>query len=650
MLNFDVRKTIKLLMGLFCVGLSASSCLAEEHVCPDYPEMDQALIEGKERLKALPSIDALPAGYPLQDSVRRLTYTLSDSDAEPLVDGIDIKNEQDLYRAFFASQRLFQSNHLDLCLLVWDKIYHYCAKEFGEANEKTVVCNLYRARLHVLLGGRELKSPLKEELAKSGSFTFRTVAESYHDANFCVGDKQKLISHWQLARSLYRGAFDSFQKSSDAGIKEYLRLQLACFSELSDEFDQAFDLAFAAYEAEQQTERSKISLSTGSSKQTSAALLVDPGEKGIQALMLNLFQVYFGATAGAKPVTVLVDYVIAHKDWAKIEMVTNEILKNRNPGTRYLDRQEFAKIFCAYRSSHRSADVFSLAEKLTTENDYDALSDSFSVLIACASEQEKPKILAMMAKLPATVRDARALEDNGWVAEAERVYIKLNEDNPNSNHYEFDLAEFYQRRNRWNEAALVYDALIKNIQHRCDEDDSKGLEVCKSLLLAVSRSMSPSPETNFALTKEMRTLQSALDSCDRRRQALECLSLSEELYETGSNLEKKGDQATAKKMYLSSLEIKEKNLPAIDSSKVGVLTDLARIEASEGDVKAAQLKFERAVSICRKSPNVSPETFRYALETYGAFLSGTKQTKRSDEIYKWARTFDSQEKSEKPKK
>lgn len=64
-----------------CVCLFASSCLANDHVCPDYAEMEQTLNEGVEKLKSLPSIDALPcqkAPKGVSESVQYVLETYGD--------------------------------------------------------------------------------------------------------------------------------------------------------------------------------------------------------------------------------------------------------------------------------------------------------------------------------------------------------------------------------------------------------------------------------------------------------------------------------------------------------------------------------------------------------------------------------------------
>lgn len=142
---------------------------------------------------------------------------------------------------------------------------------------------------------------------------------------------------------------------------------------------------------------------------------------------------------------------------------------------------------------------------------------------------------------------------------------------------------------------------------------------------------------NASLKDYEEQISKILVDTELRLQKLECLSLAQELSDTGWQLEKRGDPDAARKMYKSALDIKRKNLDSNDREIALTLCDLARLEANGSNPKAAEPFFIESLAIFRKKNSSHDLEYRAALESYAGFLKKNNRLKEAEKIYQEAR-------------
>ncbi len=335
--------------------------------------------------------------------------------------------------------------------------------------------------------------------------------------------------------------------------------------------------------------------------------------------------------------TGLVENAIQNKDWDTVVSIIIQLPKQpRLPFPLKIDdlRNQAVK---ALSQVGRRSDVWRIIDDLSAQGCGYVLKPSMPEIIAISTDQERSKIVELTKATGASEDAAQALEQKGWSAEAEGMYIELSSGVKKTPMSQALLARFYRRHDRPDKAKDIYSRYLSDVDIMSSGDQSM-LKNCISSMDMISNDIKSGTNAG-AYDDVMKRIKELRSTCVHRIERLQCLELSQKLSNTGWALESRQDFKSAKKMYSSALEIKEKNLGETDVAIIPVLIDLARVTGKQGKTHDAKQLYLRALQICRTNPSADYDIHMRTLESYAQFLSEIHESKHAESIYAIARSL-----------
>jgi tetratricopeptide (TPR) repeat protein len=162
-----------------------------------------------------------------------------------------------------------------------------------------------------------------------------------------------------------------------------------------------------------------------------------------------------------------------------------------------------------------------------------------------------------------------------------------------------------------------------------DDTQASNIAVLADLL---EKSATGNSEEVVALRKRVSTLR---ENFTEKARKLQCLKVAEELNETASKIEQRGQHKLAATMYKRVAEIRELNL-GNEPETASAFADVARIYYSAKDIPQAKINYEKALKIYSSNPKFASPEYASALEQYAELLDKTGNAAGSQAAYRQA--------------